>query len=457
MKSTMRHPASFRDPSGYVFRQGDNYYRFVNKSYQQHYDNLMHSGLYQHLSTSGLLVKHDDLTEDFQASGDCYKILRPQQISFWTYPYEWSFEQLRQAALATLQINLQALKRGMILKDATAYNIQFCGGKPVLIDTLSFEVYEEGKPWQAFRQFCEHFLNPLLLHSKIDDFNPAILMNYPDGIPAKFTSSLLPRTEKLNLNNWLYLYLPAKLADSKKGSKELNISRKSIEQNLTQLSTYIKKLKHESHKSTWSHYYSETILGDAYLLSKSGAVERIIAALKPTTTIDIGSNTGHFSKMAALHSQHVISMDTDPLCVDKLFLETHKTSNHFSNITAIFADICNPTPATGWGNKERASLYSRLKGDLVLALAVIHHLALTKNVPLEFIIDALAELSTNHLVVEFVHKEDPKAKELLQSKADIFPNYTPEHFETLLQKHFTIVSKTKLEYCVRTLYHLKKK
>src|ERR1043165_3607678 len=190
------HPASFRDPSGFVFRQDDTWYRYMARSYAPHYDRLMASGLYEQLTKDGLMIPHTEALP-FPEYKEAYKILQPEQLPFWSYPYEWSFHQLKDAALTTLSLAKKGLEKGLILKDANAYNIQFHQGRPALIDSLSFEIYEEGKPWQAFRQFCDHFLYPLLLQSRTADWNPALLMAFPDGLPATLTARLMPRSSRL--------------------------------------------------------------------------------------------------------------------------------------------------------------------------------------------------------------------------------------------------------------------
>lgn len=456
MKPLSKHPASYRDPSGYMFEQDNRLYRFVHNSYKTHYDQLVNSGLYQKLADAGLIIPHTDVTASFDAANDCYKILQPEPVSFWTYPYEWSFEQLRQAALLTLKLNLGALEHGMILKDASAHNIQFRSGKALLTDTLSFELYEEGKPWQAFRQFCQHFLYPLLLHAKLPYFTPAMLMHYTDGIPAAAAAAMLPRSAKFNANLWLYVYLPAKLsAQQKPAQKQLSVSKNKIVQNLQHLSGIIGKLQHKTARSQWNHYYTETILSDSYLQHKEQLVTEMLTGLQPATTVDMGCNTGAFSKIAAQHSQQVISLDTDPLCIDLILQDTQKTG--IKNITPLVADICNPSPATGWNNKEHKSLLERLSGDCVLALALIHHIALSKNVPLDFIVQLMARITTRHLIIEFVPKSDPRAQLLLQSREDIFTDYTQANFEAVLQSYFTIVRTEKINGSNRMLYLAKRK
>lgn len=457
MTEITRHPASYRDPSGFVFRHEGRIYRMVNASYQEDYDLLLQSGLYRSLTEKKMMLPHTDVSTLFSPGPNAYKVIQPETVPFWTYPYEWSFEQLKQAALLTLQLNKLALAQNMILKDASAYNIQFVAGKPILIDSLSFEKYKEGAPWKAFRQFCTHFLYPLLLQSKVEGLNPAIFSQYPDGISAKLTASLLPKSLKYNLNNWLYLYLPAKLEGRQDSGtqRSISVSKTKILQNIEQLSGFIGKMKPPVAHSDWNHYYSETILSQEYLQFKEQTVTQWLREKSPQTTVDVGCNTGVFSFIAAQNSGQVVSLDTDPYSIDLLFLKTQKEG--IKNLTTFVGDICNPAAAFGWNNAEQTALLSRLKGEVVLALALIHHLALTKNVPLEMILETFAGICTQYVIMEFVPKSDPRSQTLLQNKTDIFPSYTQAHFEAAALPFFTIEKQTPMLGSERVLYLLKKK
>lgn len=450
-----QHPASYRDPCGFVFTQAGVFYRAVQQEGKTDYEKLMQSRLYQKLVEKELMIAHEEVSVAALSAG-AFKILKPQQLSFWTYPYEWSFSQLKDAALLTLKLMKLGLEHGMILKDASAYNIQFLAGKPMLIDSLSFENYEEGQPWQAFNQFCQHFLYPLLVFQKCPELSPAILMVYPDGLSAQLTASLLPWKSRLNLSNQLYVYLAASLGKKGSGSKTASykISKQKILQNVTQLQGYIQKLNPTKPDAGWSNYYDETILSDAYLANKKAVVNEMLAALKPARAIDAGCNTGEFTMIAAQHATEVISFDFDAASVDRLYREL--AQQKIQNVQALVADIINPTPRLGWANVERSALKERLKGDLVLALALVHHLAIGKNVPFTFISSFFAEITTEWLLIEFVPKSDPKVQLLLQSRKDIFEDYTQAQFEAAFQQHFTIEKATELRHSDRILYLLKK-
>lgn len=449
-----QHPASYRDPAGFIFTNAGTVYRAVQPAGQKDYDLLLSSGLYARLREKNWIIAHEEVA-DLGLQPDAYKILKPAQLSFWSYPYEWSFSQLKEAALLTLRLVATGLEFGMILKDASAYNIQFVGGKPMLIDSLSFEAYEEGQAWQAFTQMCRHFLYPLIVFQKRPELSPAVLMAYPDGFSAQLTASLLPWKSRLNLTNQLYVFLAASLGSKKSNSqKAYKIPKQKILQNVAQLKGYINDLAPQKADSIWSNYYGETILSDAYLENKKAVVEQLLQELQPSRVIDAGCNTGAFSMIAAAHAAEVVSFDFDANSVDVLFREMAKQG--VGNVQLLVADITNPTPALGWANAERSALTDRLNGDMVFALALIHHLALAKNVPFTFISDFFARISSKWLLMEFVPKSDPKAQLLLQSRADIFPQYTTQDFEMTFQERFSIEKRIPLAHSERVLYLLKK-
>jgi len=201
---------SFRDPSGFLFYLNGQIYRQINTEYQQEYELLMHSGLYDELCSQKMLVPHEEVSQDLALNDKAYKVIQPHQLPFISYPYEWSFSQLKDAALLTLSIQQMSLKKDMVLKDASAYNIQFFQCRPVFIDTLSFERYDEGTPWCAYRQFCQHFLAPLALMSRTHIGLNQLLRLYIDGIPLDIASSLLPLSSKLNFSLGLHIHLHAK-------------------------------------------------------------------------------------------------------------------------------------------------------------------------------------------------------------------------------------------------------
>jgi SAM-dependent methyltransferase len=446
-----QHPASFRDPSGFVFIHDGVVYRAVRLAGQQDYDHLMSSGLYRRLSDEKRMIGHEE-ADHMPLPPDTYKILRPQQLHVRTYPYEWCFRQLKDAALLTLHLAATALEYGMILKDAPANNIQFIGNRPVLIDSLSFARYEEGQAWQAFQQFCAHFLYPLLLFQKIPELTPAIRMAYPEGVSARVTAALLPWKSWFNWKAQLYVYLAAAVTGEKASTRSarLKISKQKLLQNITQLRELISALQPPGHRTAWSEYYDRRLLSEAYLENKKDLIVAILKDVEPRRVIDAGCNTGIFSLLAAAHSPEVIAYDNDPVSIDVLYRDA--VQRKCSNISILIGDIVNPAPALGWANGEQPALIDRLSGDMVLALALVHHLAIAKNIPLPFISALFARITSRWLVIEFVPKSDPKVQILLQSRADIFPGYTKEDFEKVFSQEFHIRQSHALSDSDRILY-----
>lgn len=449
------HPASYRDNSGFVFKQNGIIYRYVHPVYQPHYDRLMSSGLYDELVKQNRLIAHQEITEINSFGFTEGKVLQPEQLPFISYPYEWSFDMWKDAALLTLQIAASALKKGMILKDATPFNIQFHRGKPVFIDTLSFENYEAGKSWIAYQQFCECFLGPLLLMHYCHPDAQRLFTVYPNGIPMAVLVSLLPKRSKWNMNTFLHIHLQSRLTGKPAQSKkaENNFSQQKLEILLKGLQGFVQKLSPKKVKTTWDDYYTGTILGNDYLQAKTKLVQAYSKSIDFNTVIDLGANDGHFSRLFA-SDKRVIATDADSNCINELYLQIKKEGRQ--NILPLVNDLTAPSPAIGWANAERESITNRLKADLVMALALVHHLAIAKNVPLPLIANWLQQMG-EYLIIEFVPKEDEKVKLLLQNRADIFDSYSLEQFKANFEKHFHILQEEQVGNTGRRLFLMKRR
>jgi hypothetical protein len=444
------NPASYRDNSGFVFKQNDKVYRYIHPNYELHYRQLMNSGLYDELVKTKKLISHQEITETAEFNFADGKVLLPEQLPFISYPYEWSFDMWKDAALLTLQIALVALKKEMILKDATPFNVQFVNGKPLFIDTLSFENYEAGKPWIAYHQFSECFLAPLLLMHYCHPDTNKLFTVYPNGIPMDVLVGLLPKRSKWNMGTFLHVHLQAKFAgkQKQKGKNENNFSKQKLELLLKGLESFVQKLSPKKVKTTWDDYYSDTILGDDYLNAKTTLVKSFSNFVDFKSVIDLGANDGHFSLLFN-EDKKVIATDADCNCINELYLKIKKES--ITNILPLVNDLTTPSPAIGWANAERESITGRLKADLVLALALVHHLAIAKNVPLRFIAGWLQPMG-EHLIIEFVPKDDEKVKLLLQSRKDIFDNYSLENFRSIFAEKYKIVKEEKVGNTNRILF-----
>ncbi|MFZ1783777.1 MAG: hypothetical protein WAU23_01140 [Ferruginibacter sp.] len=449
------HPASYRDRDGFVFQQEGKIYRYVNPRYNEQYDKLMNSGLYDALVKKQWLIAHTTI-EDLSRFGFSEgKVLFPDQIPFISYPYEWSFDMWRDAALLTLQITTATLQKGMILKDATPFNVQFYRGRPVFIDTLSFYDYVEGESWVAYRQFCECFLAPLLLmhygHPELGKW----FRVYPNGIPMALLANMLPKRSMWNLNTLLHVHLQAKLSagQQKKRGAENKFTKHKMEVLLQGLERFVRQLKPRKSKTTWDDYYTGTILGADYLEAKTALVKSFISGIEYTNVIDLGANDGHFSFLFT-EDKNIVAIDFDMNCVNNLYQKIKKAGK--TNMLPLVNDLAAPSPAIGWNNTERESLTGRLKADLVMALALLHHLAIANNIPLTLLADWLQPMG-EYLIIEFVPKEDEKVKLLLQHRKDVFDNYNREHFKSAFARHYEIMREEKVGKSERALFLMKRR
>jgi len=450
--------SSFRDPSGFVFRQGDNIFRVVNNSYRDDYDKLM-STLYPALTQAELLIPHVEVDFDTTKNTNQYKLLQAEKIPFISYPYEWSFSQYKDAALTTLSIQRRALEHGMSLKDASAYNIQFHKGKAVFIDTLSFEKYTEGSAWVAYGQFCRHFLAPLALMAYHDPRMGAMMRDYIDGIPLDLASSLLPFKSCFRVPLLLHIHVHAssqkRHANSENKAVKTNkkISHAAMQGLIDSLENGIKKLQLKTNRTEWGAYYEETILSSDYLEKKQNLVSDFIENIHPKLVWDLGANDGTFSRLSAKKA-YTIAFDIDHLAVEHNYLIVKEKGE--KNLLPLLLDLTNPSPAIGWNNEERDSVFQREKPDLILALALVHHLAISNNVPLYKLVIFFTQL-TPQLIIEFVPKTDPRVRTLLATREDIFPDYTQEGFEAAFAEYFTIQKREKVKGTERILYLMKRR
>ena len=456
------HPASFRDPAGFLFKQEDILYRQVNLSYQKEYDLLISSGLYEELAGKGWLVRHSEVDMRPERSGLAYKVLLPELVEPISYPYEWSFSQLKDAALRTLAIQKRALRKGMSLKDASAYNIQFQNARPILIDTLSFEVYRPGEAWVAYRQFCQHFLAPLVLMATRDVRLSQLLRVYIDGIPLDLASRLLPGRTRLNLGLNTHIHLQAFFQNRRSPKKagqtnpKSSMSQAAMEALMESLRSVIHKLSWKPKGTQWGDYYEENAAhySDAASQHKLQIVGAFLEQIKPHSAWDLGANTGLFSRAASQRGIPTVAFDIDPAAVEKDYLACK--ANKETNLLPLVLDLTNPSPAIGWNHRERMSLLERGPVDAVLALALIHHLAIANNVPLPNLADFFQQAG-RWLVIEFVPKEDSQVQILLASREDIFPNYTQQGFEEAFSGYFKIHTSIPVNDTPRRMYLMERR
>jgi ribosomal protein L11 methylase PrmA len=459
----MRLGASFRDPAAFVFTREGVVYRQVNEAGREDYDRLMSSGLYAKLTAAGDLVPHDEEDPAVGLDDRAVRVLRPERIAFISHPYEWCFSQLQDAALLTLRLQRTAMALGLSLKDATPYNVQFREGRPIWIDTLSFERWNPDEPWVAYRQFCEMLLAPLALMSRTDVSLHQLLRVFLDGVPAGVASKLLPLRTRLSPGLGVHIHLLA--AASRRatatppdgdGARQprRRMARNALPALIDSLERTVRGLRWQPAGTVWGNYYDETNYTDAAFAHKRELVAAAIDRLRPSVVWDLGANDGTFSRVVAERNIPVVAFDVDPAAVEKNYRQVRERTERW--ILPLVMDLTNPSPACGWAGQERQSLAERGPADLALALALVHHLAIGHNVPLPQIAAFFASIA-RALVIEFVAKTDSQVQRMLATRKDVFSDYSEEAFVAALSEHFHIDEATPVRGAMRTLYSMRRR
>ncbi len=441
--------SSFRDPDAKVFLKDGEIYRRISKNYAKTFEKFINSGLYEKLLSENLIIEHTQIESDDL-------IIKPKKV-FISYPWEWCFSQLKDAALATLKIQKIALEYNMSLKDATPYNIQFLKNKPLLIDTSSFEDFKE-KPWVAYRQFCENFLSPLVLIAYTDLSLSSLFLGNINGISLALASKLLPLKTRFNPNLLWHIHIHSKMQNKYSENKtkyDVKISKNQFLNIIDNLYDTVLGINLKKYKTEWQEYYSNT----NYTEDSFGTKKEIITCFKnkinPKTVWDFGSNTGIFSRIFSKEGIDVTAFDIDHLAIEKNYLTAKE--NGEENIFPLIFDISNPSPALGFNNEERKTLTQRAQNvDLILALALIHHLRITYSIPFSYIAKYFAEIS-KYLIIEFVDKKDSKIQTMLLNREDIFDDYTKENFEKEFGEFYQILEIKPIDGTKRTLYLMERK
>jgi len=459
MTNTKVHQASFRDPSGYMIHDGSTLRRVINPIYFPQYHRLKNSGFFDTLIKKGLLIPHEET-----AASEGQIIITPEPIPFITNPYEWSFEQYKHAALLTLQIQKYALSKGFILKDASAYNVTFHKGNPIFIDTLSFDFYEENTPWRAYKQFINHFFGPLILakYHGTDMFK--MMQTNIDGVPVSQIASLLPSKTKFSSTLFTNIHLLAKMErkhseDYSGEVKAAKLSKKAQENMLESLFDFIKKLE-LNQDTEWGNYYDKTNYDTQAFEAKKELIRNWVGEIEPKRLIDIGGNDGTFARTVLEKVPHVMVTDIDANAVDYNYRQVQK--NKETNMLPFVCDVLQPAPGIGFNNNERTSLIERLQTyapDVTLALALIHHITLSGNVPFVKSAEFFSKFAET-LIIEFPNRDDSWVHSLLTRKREFinhFDFYNLENFEMGYGEYYTFEKKTPIEGTKRVLYLMKRK
>jgi hypothetical protein len=452
-----RNTSSFRDPSGYVFIEDNKVKRVINQIYFEQYKALTDSGFYKILFDKKYLIPHQEVSKT-----DSEITIEASKIPFINYPYEWSFLQYKHAALLTLKIQKLCLENNFILKDSSAFNITFHEGKPIFIDTLSFDFYQENNPWLAYKQFIMHFLGPLVLTKYFGQDHLKILSQNLEGISLQKLSKLLPFKSYLSPTILTNIHLLAKYDkkyESDKKTVNNNLSKASQIKLLDGLYDFISNLLVDE-KTEWDHYYNQINYDNVAYQFKKEVVKNWFLAIKGKSLIDIGGNDGTFSRELNDLGKLIIVADVDPNAVEQNYKQVLK--NKEKMILPIVADVLNLSANYGFNNEERFSFIDRVKDsnlDGCLALAVIHHITLSGNIPFSLSAKFFSKMAPN-LLIEFPNRSDSWVQFLLDSKREFknhFDFYNEENFEKEYSVYFEIINKQKIASSERILYSLKRR
>ena len=459
--SIQREAGSYRDRNGSVFYRDGRVFRFLSARALENWQLLVRQPFYNELRERGSIVETSEV--DARAVGvdlgGWAGVLEHERIPFVSYPYEWSFGMLRDAALLHLDLMRRALAAGMILKDSSAYNIQWNGTQPVFIDIPSFEPLGKGEPWVGYRQFCELFLYPLMLRAyKGVDYRPW-LRGRIDGIPAEEMRGLMSTRDMMRPGVLLHVAAQSALQKRYSGARggnvrgtlaEAGFDKALIERNVEKLTRLVSGLSLANTKTTWSDYDRTHSYDDVELSRKRAFVQRAAGTRHWRLAWDLGCNTGMFSQVVAEHSDCVVSMDGDWMAIEHLY-QRQKNDAERKPILPLVVDLADASPGQGWGGAERKRLEDRGRPELTLCLALVHHIVISANIPLADFIRWLAGLGTA-LVIEFVGREDEMVQTLLANREDQYDDYHPEIFRELLAAHFDVKAEEPLKGGKRQIY-----
>jgi ribosomal protein L11 methylase PrmA len=439
---------SFRDRSGRVFRHETGIFRTVMERAAADYEFVRDSGLIDKLSAEGIVLSATEIDRSrLGAAGATARYLVEHPLlRFISYPYEWPFPALKAAALLHLEVQLAALDAGVSLSDASAYNVQFVGTRPVFIDHLSFRRYREGEIWSGYRQFCEQFLNPLLLRAILGIPHNAWYRGTQEGIPTSEINRLIPLRRKLSWNMLSSVVLQATLEKtSRNAGKTLDTGalrhaafpKASYRSLLRRLRLWIEKLEPADTGATvWRDYAATHSYASDEVAAKKAFVAAMAASVKPRMLWDLGCNSGDYSKAALdAGAAYAVGFDFDQGALEAAFARGVDEKLH---LLPLVLDAANPSPSQGWAETERKGLTARASADAVLALAFVHHLAIGRNVPLDQLVGWLIDLAPTG-VIEFVPKADPMLQHMLRLREDIFDDYSEEHFTAAVAARARIV------------------
>lgn len=462
MKKLIIDDGSFRDPAARVAHYNNSVYRIIYPSGLERFNFIN-----QILKTSEIakfLIETKELSEEEEkligiSNTENVKVVKHKKIDYISYPYEWSFNRLKDAALHHLNFHIKLLENNATLIDAYSYNIQFNYSKPTFIDLMSIKEYSEGEFWTGHKQFCESFLNPLVLKSKLGiDYNNWFKGNL-EGIHTSELSKILKIKHLFSWNIFYNIFLLNFFEKKYKKNEDIKITKnKKLKKNyyssiLINLRNFIESLNPVKERTVWGEYSRDNTYDSNEKENKYKFISENISKIKPKKTLDLGCNNGEYSRLA-LNSgcESVVGLDYDLNAIDEAYLQSKKDNINF---LPLYFDVSNPSSNIGWYQKERKGFTERLNFDCVIALAFEHHLAIAKNIPLSDVIHWITSLAPKG-IIEFVPKNDPTIQSMIKLKGDIFPDYNYENFKNILSNLTKIVSQKEISKSGRVLFYFEK-
>lgn len=474
----LANTGSFRDPTGKVYElglQGDDFVsnrilRGVNDETLDFHKEFLSSPFFSSLVQANKIVKTEILTDEGDASvrqvlSDGWSgVIEHEEIPYISYPYEWSFSMLRQAALLHLEILESSLENGWILKDATPYNIQWLGVKPVFIDTPSFIPWESGSPWVAYRQFCSMFFSPLAIHAYLGIDHRSILRSNLEGIDPVQAVKYFSGLKKLKKGVLSHIVLPSRIEKhilSHERDAAVAMKRKSPKHTkamviglVQSLSRLISGMNLHGEKTDWSDYEETHSYSNDEHVAKKKFIEKAVSGNSHRIVWDLGCNTGDFSRICEDQCDYVIAVDGDHGAIEKLFKSQREIEGR--KILPLNLNLSNLSPSQGWASNERIAFDQRKSPDLIICLALIHHIRLTNNIPNHLFLKWLASMKAD-VVIEFVNREDEMVVKLLTNKSEKYDDYNLPQFLVEVDAYFDIKDRKVLKGGKREIFHLSPK
>lgn len=448
-------PGSFRDRTARIFYQNGQVFRSLSQVALDHWTPLSRSAFFREAIAAGRIVGTEVSPDPSVAAmfdPPPAAVLRHERIPFVSYPYEWPFGMLRDAALLTLDLQLEALDAGFSLKDATPYNVQWRGTAPVFIDTPSFQKLAAGEPWVGYHQFCELFLYPLFLQAyKGVPFQPW-LRGSIDGITPAQMKQLMSLRDRLRPGVFTHVYLQAKLegryggatTDMRGTLRQAGFSAALVKANVARLRSLVASLTSEPRDD---HPMDES---DPNRECQDRFIANVLQRRPRHLVWDVGGAASFPTAVAATHAHYVVTLDADRDGTERLYRRLRREGP--ANVLPLTVNLADPSPGLGWHGLERQPLDARGRPDLLLCLRALPHLVIGANVPLSRVLDWMYEVAPE-LLIEFVAREDAGVRQLLHNRDDHYVDYHRPAFEAELTARYRVIERVEVAQGTRIIYY----